>query len=300
MSPTFVAKWLVVVPKRIAVDQLKDVAFAGREPTFFLALVGFSAIVLLPALLAMRLPTRQITGRQFAIALAYAIFLFYAAAFPYAIVGKFPVINDYTSRHGLLAAIPIAIGLVVVPRFALRSDRWFAAGVLLVLMFCVVMQTRGYILWQNRYIKYVAIVEHLRRQPDELAPLVVIEDNADFGMSEPFRSYETNWITKRAYGNERHLGFDKTNFTSDYFHQMDVPAKHEYCMSRDFKPGPEASWITVDRASDASELRIYLDYLTAGAGEADFLKSLLNVNVRTVDVPFDVGAPAKEPAAAGR
>jgi hypothetical protein len=299
-SPLFVAKWLVVVPKRIAVDQLKDVTFAGREPLFFLALVGFAAIVLVPALAAMRLPMRRLTPRRFAIMLGYAVFLFYAAMFPYAIVGKFPYIHTYTSRHGLLAAIPIAIGLVAVLRYVLRGDRLFAASVAAVLVFCVVMQTRGYVLWQNRYIKYLAIAEHLRREPNELAPFVVLEDNADFGMPEPFRNYETNWITKRAYGNERHMGFDETNFTPEYFRQMDVPAKREYCMARDFKGGGEASWVTVERASPRTELGIYLGYLAAGADEPDFLESLVDTSIRPVEVPWALESPLAEPVPGGR
>ena len=293
LSPLYLAKWLVVVPKRIAVDQLKDLAFAGRETLFFLALVGFSAAVLLPAWWAMRLPSRRLSGRQFALAFGYAVFLFYMVVFPYAIVGKFPVINTYFSRHGLLAAVPIAIGLVAVLRYALRNDRLFATCVGIVLVFCLVLQTRGYILWQNRYIKYLAIVEHLKRQPDELAGFVVLEDKADFGMPETISTYETSWMTKRAYGNERHLGFDATNFTQEAFRDMDVPAKHEYYMSRDFKPSRDASWITIDRGSAATELDIYPGYLGAGSKKRDFLELLIDVSIRPVEVPWTVDSPAE-------
>jgi hypothetical protein len=253
LSPVNLAKWLVVVPKRLVVDPVKDLAFAGREPLFFLALVGFSLAVLWPAWWAMRLPSRRLSGRQFALTLGYAVLLYYLAMLPYSIVGKFPVINTYFSRHGMLAAVPIAIGLVVVLRFTLRNDWLFGAGVGMALVFCLVLQTRGYILWQNRYIKYLAVLEYLEHHPDELAGFVVLEDKADFGMPEQFRTTEINWLTKRAYGNERHMGFDALNFTQDSFHRMDVPAKHEYYMSGDFKPGHDASWITIKRDSDDTE-----------------------------------------------
>jgi hypothetical protein len=294
-SPLFLAKWLAVVPKRIALDQLRDLAFAAREPLFFLALAAFAAAVLLPAWWILRLPSRRLSGRQFALALGYAVFLFYMAAFPYSIVGKFPVINTTYSRHGLLAAVPIAIGLAAVLRFALRSDRLFAACVGIVLAICVVQQTRAYILWQNRYIKFVAIVEHLRRTPDELAPIVVLDDKAQFGMPEFFRNYEANWITKRAYGNERHMGFDTTNFTKEYFDQMNVPAKRAYCMAHDFQPGDGASWITIEPTSPKTELGVYLGYLTAGAHTNEFLDSLVDVKIEPAEVPFSLDEPDEAP-----
>ncbi|MEX0676132.1 MAG: hypothetical protein WD063_03605 [Pirellulales bacterium] len=293
LTPLHLAKWLVVVPKRIALDSLRELAFV--QPLFFLALAAWSTVVLVPGWWARRLPSRRLTGREFALVLGYAIGLFYMGVFPYAAVGKFPVINTYTSRHGLLAAVPIAIGLVAVLRYALRKDGVFSAGVGAVLLCCLMLQTRSYILWQNRYIKYLAIVENLKDQPDRLASFVVLQDDADFGMPEAIRSYEASWITKRAYGNERHMGFDPANFTQEYFRQMDVPAKHEYYSSREFQPSRDASWIKVERNSSLTDLGIYLGYLAAGSGKHDFLKSLVRLSVRRVEVPWEVGSASLSP-----
>jgi hypothetical protein len=295
MSPVLFAKWLVVVPKRVALDQLKDLGFAGREPLFFLALLGFAAVVLLPAWWVRRLPSKRPTGREFAYTFAYAVFLFYAAVFPYAIVGKFPVVNEYTSRHGLLAAVPIAIGMVAVLRYALRNDRLFAVSVGIVLAICVVQKTRASILWQNRYIKYVAIVEHLKDTPDELASFVVLDDQANFGMPTHYRNYEVNWITKRAYGNERHMGFDTTNFTPEYYKQMNVPAKRAFCMAGDFEPSDDVSWITIEDRSPYTELGTYLGYLLAGSQRHDFLESLVDLSIRPAKVPWTLDEPADTP-----
>jgi hypothetical protein len=100
-----------------------------------------------------------------------------------------------------------------------------------------------------------------------------------------------NWLTKQAFGNERHLGFDATTFDESMFRRMDVPVKRAYHMARDFEPGQGASRITIERDSDKSELEIYLGYFGAGSNLSEFLKSLVRLSVQPAEVPW-AAAPA--------
>jgi hypothetical protein len=101
-----------------------------------------------------------------------------------------------------------------------------------------------------------------------------------------------NWITKRAFGNERHLGFDASEFDEATFRRIHVPVKHAYYMSRDFRPGRDASWVKIERGSDDSELEIYLRYLTSGPDEPEFLRSLVRLEIEPVEVPWPVDSRA--------
>lgn len=209
-SLTNFVKCLVVAPKRIMFDQLIDaVHFVGGAPKFFLIL----AAICLPAcivagLLLVRRPTRRPSARECLAMIGFAVFMFIAAMFAYCAVGKFPLINNYNCRHGLLASIPIAIAVVAVWRFMAHSNGLYCWGMLAALLLCMTLSWRSEIRWENRYAKYLAIVENLRDYQAELTPSVVIDDRSRLGMPEMTRDYEINWMLKQATGNERHLGLN--------------------------------------------------------------------------------------------
>jgi hypothetical protein len=142
------------------------------------------------------------------------------------------------------------------------------------------------VLWQNRYVKYLAIVENLKGQDAKLQSVVVFDDRADIGRHEILRSYEADWMLKRAFGNERHIGFDAKLIDKATFARSQRDWDREYYMFSEAVFGPNATKIAVVQNSSLSEPKIFFEYYFGGAEERNaFLKSL--VRLEFTDTPTE-------------
>jgi hypothetical protein len=283
-----VAKMMLVAPKRIVIDQLADLwSFVRHDTAFFALLLVYAALAFAGIAIGIRrFPTRRPTGKQLLGILVGAAVLFAAGVFPYAIVGKFMQINSYNDRHAILAMLPVAIGIVMVLRFALRSDRAFRIAGLILLVLCCVLQVRNYVLWQNRYVKYLAIAENLKGQEDRLQSIIVFDDQAELGERELLRGYEANWILKQAFQDERHIGFDAKLINKAAFDHARNDLERNVYMFQDAQFGPNSTRIDVLRETPLTEPMIYCKYYLSGADERNaFLKSL--VKLKFTDTPTD-------------
>ena len=281
-----VGKMMLVSPKRIVVDQIVDLfTFARHDPVFFVLLLVYSVAALAGVGWALRCaPTQRPSGKRFAGILFGSAVLFVTGVFPYAVVGKFPQINSYNDRHAILTLVPVAIGIVMVLRFAIRSDHAFRIAGISVLAVCCALQVRNYMMWQNRYVKYLAMIENLKDQEDKLQSVVVFDDRADFGERELLRPYEANWILKHSFRNERHLGFDARQLNRMTYDRAEHDWDRTVYIYSDAKLGTEATLVEIARGDTLSEPKIFFGYYLAGSeGRAAFVKPL--VTLRFTDTP---------------
>jgi hypothetical protein len=275
-----IGKMMLVAPKRIVLDPLFDLAgFVLHSPAFFLLLFAYAvAALVLVGWALRRASTGRPSSKSLLLILVGSAVLFVSGVFPYAAVGKFPQINSYNDRHGILALLPVAIGIVMVLRYSLRGDRAFHIAGMAVLALCGAVQMRNYVLWQNRYVKYLAMIENLKGQEAHLNSVVVFDDHADFGERELLRAHEANWILKQAFQDERHIGFDAKLINKVTFTRAQQDWDRAYYMFSQASFGPTATRIDVLRDNALSEPRIFFGYyLASGEKRAEFLKSLLKL-----------------------
>ena len=287
VDPGQIGKMLVVAPKRIVVDQVVDFfAFVRHDPAFFSMLVIYAVVALAGVGWAMRrAETQRPTARKLADILLGSAVLFVTGVFPYAVVGKFPQVDNYCDRHAILTLVPVAVGIVIVLRFVIRSDRGFRIAGMIVLTSCCVLQLRNYVLWQNRYIKYLAVIENLKGQEDRLQSVIVFDDHADFGKREQLRAYEANRMLKQAFHDERHIGFDATLLNKAMFDHAQHELDRVLNMFSDAKFGSEATLVDIERGGPLSESRIFFGYYLACDERAAFVKPL--VKLRFTDTPVE-------------
>lgn len=280
--PVLVVKGMVVNAKRMLFDQGLDfVRFMREQPAFFLALGCVSlgaALVLSKRLFSSSL--QRPAERKVVAMLTFCALAYCAAAFPYAVVGKFPLINNFNSRLAILIFVPISAAFVIALTSAtsrtgiIRGVYGLAIGMLFLLTL------RDHVLWQNRFIKYLAIRENLREREADLASTIVFKDEARFGMPETFLVYELNWIMYHAWNNLRHLGFDASRSTPEIRKLWRENAAQKATIYPDYQDDGRISRVTIRSGNALGELQIYTKYFTSPPAErGDFLRSLVQLQI---------------------
>ena len=216
--------------------------------------------------------------------LFFIALLFMFAIYPYAMIGYIQVAKGYKTRFALLASLPIALGIVALINHFLKKA-WmqyfcFAA----VLFFCISLNLRNQLLWQNRYIKYLAIIEVLKKDPGVIkGNTVLLEDNTGIGMKVGYTIYDINWILKQVYGDESHFGmafYEKRR----YHEYMGNVAKYEYFsrfnIMKEYVENDSISTLKIYRSFDIPETRILLDFIgSSGSEKKNFLSGLVRIEV---------------------
>jgi hypothetical protein len=149
----------------------------------------------------------------------FAGLLLASAIFPYAAVGQSPTPEGWSSRHALLASLPVALLVVGLlrPMWALFADRPRGAmdgrfvalliGALLLAAFSL-STISTYVSWQARAVKDRAIISVLAATPI-LKDISVfwVDDQYPLGGERLYRFYEWAGMFKKAWGGESRIGF---------------------------------------------------------------------------------------------
>lgn len=148
------------------------------------------------------------------ITLGYSLLLLFLAAFPYAVVGKSPGIEGWTTRHALLSGLPMAILFAGLAKFLYRQPEmiWqrigYGALVFLVTVFSLTL-AQNYLTWQTRWIKDQSVMLQLRdNKIAQQSSTVWIRDTFPPVGQEPYRYYEWSSMFKVLWGGESRIGLD--------------------------------------------------------------------------------------------
>lgn len=297
VTPMGIAWGLVSALKRCVGEQLVDIARTPLVwPMLAAALAPLAIGVAIWAARASRpapdAPPVMRDRRALIVILLLAAFLFLVGEFPYAAVGKNPELNSYVSRHALLLSLPIAIGLVALARLLLTNERLFTVALAVVVAACTLVQLRNGVLWQNRYIKYRAIVAQLAAEPEPRGAIVVLRDEVPFGRRLGYHWEEINWILKEAYGGERHFGFDEGQATPAQIDDFLAEGDRAIYMMRDARFDGSLTVLDVVPEHHPSDLEIYVTYLTSsGAARDAWLRGLVDVRREDQQVTWQVRTP---------
>ena len=125
---------------------------------------------------------------------------------PYVLVGKYSRGYNYHARHNRHIGLPIAIllmgGLVYIQKKKSFSQN---AGLGLVGLFATLNLTI-LILWQNRQTKMDGIEQSLKELGTVNSTYVLFRDKSDIGIWVRTLNYEWNWLMKKAWNSENHVG----------------------------------------------------------------------------------------------
>jgi hypothetical protein len=146
------------------------------------------------------------------VSLAYGILLFFFAAFPYAMVGKSPAVEGWTTRHALLSGLPMAIILVSLARFLFQQPKFiwrrvgYGALVFLVIAFSLRL-AQNYLAWQSRWVKDKSVMLQLEAsKAARQSSTLWIRDSFPLVGQEPYRYYEWSSMFTVIWGDESRIG----------------------------------------------------------------------------------------------
>ncbi len=122
--------------------------------------------------------------------LLFGVFIFCLAAFPYAMVMKYPSPNGVDTRHSLLVGLPVGIvlfGIVFGQSTRFRNARVFVLCALLSLMSlsCI----RNYLFWQVHWIKDRSTIYHLAQTIQDDVSIIWVDDSFLIPETEPHHQY---------------------------------------------------------------------------------------------------------------
>jgi hypothetical protein len=283
--------------KRSLLDPPEALArFAAAELLFFAALAAGGLAIAVACLAVAGLPplrTRRDDGRLFLTAAA----LFWCGALPYIAVGKAPSIDRFESRHALLLGLPLALAAYSAASAIFRRPAYVRAALAILLAGCFVLQTRSYVRWQTRYVKWRAIAENLKTRENDLESVVVIDDRANFGMPERWRTYEINAMLRAASGSEERIGCERARFPADIAEAIENPEQRRYWggakaplqdlnLAERGDPNHLTS-LEVLATTETSDAVIYWEYLTAD-DRAKYSAKLVDLRECSPPSPRDI------------
>lgn len=150
--------------------------------------------------------------------LLFGSILLFLAVFPYVLVNK-PVRGlGYASKNALLSGLPVSLMVISYLSWLFGSHvkRIFNTVFVLVILF-ITMNMSTHITWQNRYIKYLSLIENLKQTPPPKERVVFFRDNFPLGTRMLFRHIELY----KALG----LGWQDT---SRYAHELNTYVEWDY------------------------------------------------------------------------
>jgi hypothetical protein len=146
------------------------------------------------------------------VVLALGVLLFALAIGPYAVTGKHPLVDGWTSRHSQLVGLPLAI--VIVAGAAMASRRGWMPGLARELVLTVVAvafgvtMTKSYVEWQARWVKDRSVMANLAARPDtRQVSIFLLDDRFPLSPEPEYRSYEWSSMFRRIWDDQRHAAF---------------------------------------------------------------------------------------------
>jgi len=186
---------------RYAVYVATNRALAGLLAQPFFAVAALLAAY---AVFATSRGAQRDTPRAGGWTLGFAILLFGLAVGPYAVVGKHPLPDGWTTRHALLIGLPVA--LAIVAGASMLDRAWRLKPYVRQLALTAVLVAFGtslfdsYLSWQARWVKERSVLALLAATPGaDKYSVFVIDDRFPEGGELTYRTYEWPALFRRIW-----------------------------------------------------------------------------------------------------
>ena len=225
--------------------------------------------------------------------LLFGVVLLMLSIFPYAVVGKAPLINGWSTRYSLLIALPMAIIMVSFGCLFFSNKKGsiskigFAFLATLVLAFNLSTITY-YISWQARWIKDRSVMTNLSGlNMKEDTSIFWINDQFPMGGENNYRFYEWSTMFKTVWGDESYIGLDqKYSAVSLAGYQRFFNTRYNLS---DFDPDGSQAILTIFRGVlQYSDLELSIRYLyykwLRKNGLTEFLSGVTDIEIQPIPV----------------
>lgn len=139
----------------------------------------------------------------------FGVVMFVAGVFPYVVVGAFPKMYSWDTRHAILLGLPVAFIITGIAKLIFSTkDGVISKFGFMFLSFIIIAfiltNNHNYIAWQARWVKDRSVMTNLSKMTiaNNIATFW-INDNASFGQRG---FWEWSSMFKQAWNNESHLG----------------------------------------------------------------------------------------------
>ena len=145
--------------------------------------------------------------------IVFGALIFLLGAFPYWILGHSPVFTDWGSRHQLLLPLGFSLTLVgLLPLFHAYSIRYLIA---LIISLCLTSNIKLYSDYYFDWQKQKQLISLLSLNSDIRAADIIIFNDLTASVnavSRIYRAYEWNGLMAQAFGDEKRMGFDLSDY----------------------------------------------------------------------------------------
>jgi hypothetical protein len=140
---------------------------------------------------------------------AFAVLVFGLVVGPYAVVGKHPLLDGWTTRHTLLVGLPLAIAVVAIGSMSERAWRLkpYVREVALTALAVAfgLSLVQSYLGWQARWVKDASVMSNLKATPGaQRYSIFLMDDRFAVGGDPTYRVYEWPSMFRRIWGDQTH------------------------------------------------------------------------------------------------
>jgi hypothetical protein len=203
---------------------------------------------------------------------------------PYALVGDYPSVHGWDTRHDILVGLPLAVLAVSLLSLVLPAQRRALLGFGLVGLIVIGFASAGiqdYAALQARWATDRAVMAELRQMPGARAFSVYwVKDGAP-GPEDYYRFYEWSAMFADVYGGQTRIGFDTRAYGPNFLGRSEF-FTDQYTLAN-FDPRGCQAELTIQRtgASDGEQTAMFYTVTRLFRPDRldDYLRGLVNVQV---------------------
>ncbi len=272
---------LVFILFSAIVPFIESVTIFLRLPFLFLPI--FAVITMIMVLFKRNFTDHQSVDNQYSTKQTLALMcfgavLFAAGAFPYLVVGKFPIFRSWETRHAMLTILPISIMIVSVIQFIkntlnLKYAQLIHFFIIFLLTSFSARHIENYLMWQARWVKDSTFMMQLSHHTNaNVFSTYYVQDEwpiNDHSLLYKYDSeydfYEYAGMFRTVWGGQSRLGLD---LKADDWHEqeqlVELDARYrtkEYNLV-DFVPSHQCkATLILSKIDTRSDTKIALDYI---------------------------------------
>ncbi|MBI5568388.1 MAG: hypothetical protein HY914_00430 [Desulfomonile tiedjei] len=227
--------------------------------------------------------------------LLFGVVLLGMAIFPYIVVGLWPDLSGWSSRHAMMVGLPLAMLVMwATCSVFLNSARSLSRSGFVALVVLMVglglVNIRNHMGWEARWVKDRSIMAHLAQihRPANLS-VIRVDDRYPIGSNDYYRFYEWTGMFREVWGDQRVIGLDLRVSSTELLPEDSSLSSERYLL-KDFNPKGCQSVMTIRRGPiEYSEWDLVLRYFfyrfMNPGGMTSFLSRVTDVQLKPLEAP---------------
>jgi hypothetical protein len=230
-----------------------DIAFKYLNNYPALVIIGLLVLYYLLSVFVWRSIRPPAKDARSWLLLLFGLVLLGLAILPFAIVGKYPNVHGWGTRHALLLSLPMAIIFVAIGRicFIDKTASISRLGIVFLVILTFIFTASSianYLSWQARWVKDQSVMINLPKLKDaEDISIFWVDDQTNLDGEEYYRFYEWSSMFKTMYGDESRIGLEIEIYPPDFLSKGQKYFNQRYNLT-DFNPAGRQAVLTIRRS----------------------------------------------------